>query len=234
MRVTSWTVLHVVGLLVLWLSNAHGQELLRPERNEMGTLINQDYYTVDQHPETIALLRIVEHVHFNQQVFENFRAGYYKLVIGDLKYTLERLPNHPGALSLLSTVASVTKVNNLPIPAYEKALALYPQYAYTHAQYGYYLSEVGAMEKAVEHFKEAIRLDGQLASAHAWLAEAYYKQGKVEAGKREEEIAKKLGYTRTINRGEPQSVVPATKDPAKAGKKQKGHSSMQLSLSDEQ
>ncbi len=232
MNTVRWIALCVWSLVSLWLPAAQGQELLRNERNEMGTLINQDYYTLDQHPETIALLRLVEYGHFSQPLFDAFRAGYYKSVVGDLKYVLERIANHPGALSMLSTVAIVTKINNLPIPFYEKALKLYPDYAFTHAQYGYYLIEIGAMDKAVEHLKAATKIDPQMPSGHAWLAEAYYKTGKLELAKQEEAEARKLGYTKPIpmKEAERSTLSPA---PAPKGGKKKS-SGMQLSQSDAQ
>lgn len=232
MKSLTWIALVFISVLSLWSPPADGQELLRPERNEMGTLINQDYYTMDQHPETVALLRLVEYGHFSQPMFDNFRNGYYKSVMSDLKYTLERIANHPGALSLMSTVALVTKVNGLPVPFFEKALALYPQYAFTHAQYGYYLIEIGALDKSVEHLKEATNLDPKLASAHAWLAEAYYKSHKIELAKQEEEEARKLGHTKPIPRheGAPQA---GPQSPPK-GSKKKSQSGLQLSQTDGQ
>jgi predicted Zn-dependent protease len=230
MKSLTWIVLVFISVLSLWSPPASGQELLRPERNEMGTLINQDYYTLDQHPETVALLRSVEYGHFSQPMFDSFRRGEYKSVIGDLQFTLERIANHPGALSLLSTVAIVTKVNNLPVPSYEKAIQLYPDYAFTHAQYGYYLIEIGALDKAVGHLKEAVKLDDKLSSAHAWLAEAYYKSQKLHLAKQEEGEARKLGYTKPIPQfeGDRQS---SERTPAK-GSKKKSASDLQLSQSD--
>lgn len=232
MKSLAWIALVFISVLSLWSLPADGQELLRPERNEMGTLINQDYYTMDQHPETVALLRLVEYGHFSQPMFDNFRNGYYKSVMSDLKYTLERIANHPGALSLMSTVALVTKVNGLPVPFFEKALALYPQYAFTHAQYGYYLIEIGALDKSVEHLKEATNLDPKLASAHAWLAEAYYKSQKLHLAKQEEGEARKLGYTKPIPQFESHGQS-SDRAPAK-GSKKKSASDLQVSKSDGQ
>lgn len=233
MNTPRWVLLCMCSLASFWLPDAYGQELLRNERNAMGTLVNQDYYTLDQHPETVALLRLVEYGHFSQPLFDAFRAGHYKSVVGDLKYVLERIPNHPGALSMLSTVAIVTKVNNLPIPFYERALKLYPEYAFTHAQYGYYLLEIGATDKATEHLKDATKIDPQMPSGHAWLAEAYYKTGKLELAKQEEAEARKLGYTKPIPLKEADRSTSTSAPVSKAGKK-KSPSDMQLSQSDAQ
>ncbi|MBI5855783.1 MAG: tetratricopeptide repeat protein [Nitrospirae bacterium] len=228
----AWAVFCGVALLADWGVVAQGQELLRPERNDGGSLINQDYYTVDHHPETVGLLRSVEYGHFSQPMFDSFRRGEYKAVIGDLQFTLERIANHPGALSLISTVAMVTKMNGLPVPFFERARALYPQYAFTHAQYGYYLLEIGALDKSVEHLKEATKLDATLPSAHAWLAEAYYKSQKMPLAKQEEGEARKLGYTKAIPQfeGHGQSGDRA---PAK-GSKKKSAADLQVSKSDGQ
>ncbi len=227
-----WIGLTLAAAMAATLPPVAAQELQRNERNISGTLINQDYYTADQHPETLHLLRIVEYGHFSQPMFDNFRTGYYKGVIGDLDYVLVRIANHPGALSLLSTVAVMTKVNNLPIPYYENALKLYPGYAFTHAQYGYYLLEISAFDKAVDHLKDAVKLDPKLAAGHAWLAEAYYKTGKLELAKKEEAAAKGLGYAKPIPQGDGERPA-ASQAPAKGGKK-KSASDVQLSQSDGQ
>ncbi len=193
-RKVVFSLVLVVSLVAWGSALVTAQELLRPERNASGTLVNQDYYTVDHHQETLDLLRLVETAHFSQQMFENFRTGQYRGVLGDLKYVLVRIANHPGALSMLGTTAILMKAPNIPIPFYEKALGLYPQYSTTHALYGNFLTQIEHADKGIAHLREAIRLDPGLPSAHAWLAEAYFKQRKPDLAHQEAEKARELGF----------------------------------------
>ena len=191
-------VILILSMMTLVLSELFAQELLRPERNTAGTLINQDYFTMDHHPETVTLLTNVELGHFGKKVFRAFKDGRYQDVVADLNYALERISNHPGALSMLGAVAMETKVYSLPVPSFENALRLYPQYAYTHAQYGTYLKAIGSYDKAVQHLKEAIRLDPQLSSAYVWLSEAYTKSGKPELARQADKEARRLSLSGKI------------------------------------
>jgi tetratricopeptide (TPR) repeat protein len=180
-----------VVLFVFCLMPAYAQETLR-FRNEDGTPINQDYFTHVRSPG--GLLHLVEKFHFNERVFTMFRNGQYQYVVGDLNYTLEKFPNHPGALQLLGAVAILMKNPSLPISYYEKALSLYPQHALTHAQFGSYLVEMGAMDDGIARLKKATELDPKVIAAHVWLAKAYYQRGDKEAGNKAAEQARKLGH----------------------------------------
>ncbi len=170
------------------------RETPRNERNIGGTLINQDYFTANQYPEVKQTLYLVEIGHMNQRVWNDLSAGRYGATLGDVKYTLDKFPNHPNALLLMGSVARLTGNLSLPIPYYEKALKLYPQYASTHAQYGSYLVDVGLVEAGIGKLKQAIEMDPQLTSAHAWLAGAYYKSGNSELARQAAEQARRLGY----------------------------------------
>jgi tetratricopeptide (TPR) repeat protein len=116
--------------------------------------------------------------HLNQKVWGDFRAGRFSNVLADLNYTLDKFPNHPKALLLLGSVARLIKSPALPIPYFEKAIQLYPQYALTHAQYGAYMTEIGSVEVGIGKLKKAIEIDPNLSLAHTWLAKAYSQKGK--------------------------------------------------------
>lgn len=79
------------------------------------------------------------------------------------------------------------KINQpgLAISFFEKALKEYPLYGYTRAQYGHYLVELGAVSAGILELKEALRLDPDLVTARAWLAEAEDTAARdVSAGRR--------------------------------------------------
>jgi tetratricopeptide (TPR) repeat protein len=172
------------------------------ELDDGRTPINVDYFAAtrgtgvdpNSNRNFRGLLWLVEKHHLNAEVYRNFREGKYEYVIGDLRFTLNRFPNHPGALQLLSSVATLTKNPSLPIPYYEKALSLYPQYALTHAQFGNYLVEMGAVDDGIARLKKAIELEPNIVAAHVWLAKAYYKSSARELGDKASEQARKLGH----------------------------------------
>lgn len=168
-----------VFYVVLFFPSLMGaQESPRPERNIAGTLINQDYFTANSYPSVKQLLILVEAFHVNTKSIKvNFREGHYDPVIGDMKYTLEKFPNHPKALLMLSSLAILTKSIALPIPFYEKALKLYPQYALTHAQYGKYLADIGRVSAGIAHLQEALSIEPSLSVAQKWLASIRAKSG---------------------------------------------------------
>jgi predicted Zn-dependent protease len=101
----------------------------------------------------------------------------YAYAQNDLLYTLRKFPNHPRALHMLGELGKATQDYGLPIVHFEKAIKLFPQYAYTHAQYGEYLVEIGAVKAGISELKDAIRIDPNLVLAQAWLDKAYERIG---------------------------------------------------------
>jgi hypothetical protein len=149
-----------------------------------------DYFVADPR----GLLHTVERVHLHAGVWKNFSTGQYEFALADVKYTLDRFANHPKALALLGAIAKMTKTPSLPIPYFEKALRLYPQYALTHAQFGAYLVDIGKIDEGIARLKRAVHIDPNLALAHAWLGNAYYKSGKPELALQAAQRAKELGH----------------------------------------
>ena len=145
------------------------------------------------------LLSNVEKYHLGPENFwKLYKSGQYTVAIEDLKFVLRYYPNHPETLQLLGSIARLTHDSSLPIPYYEKALRLYPQYASTHAQYGAYLVDVGLIDAGIARLKHAIEMDSKLALAHAWLANAYYQNGNQELARQAAERARALGYKGNI------------------------------------
>ncbi len=132
--------------------------------------INQDYYD----PSNRNLLENVEKNHL-QKIREEL-TGVLQYREGDMRYTLWVFPNHPKALFILGAIAQANSNPTLPIPYYERALQLFPQHAYTHAQYGAYLVQIGALAVGIQQLEEALRLNPYLEAAKAWLGEAYQKR----------------------------------------------------------
>ena len=102
---------------------------------------DRDYFTAHEDPEASRDLTLNDLYHTNR-VLHSIQVGRYDEAIADLRFVLEKWPNHPRALLLIESLGQVTQALELPTPYYEKAIRLFPQYAMTFAQYGKYLVEI--------------------------------------------------------------------------------------------
>ena len=171
-RTSNRTAGAAVALFVLLASIGAAPRTPREERNLAGTLVNQDYFTAELYSEVSHLKVLVEGGHWGERVMRNFRGGDINWAESDCVYTLEKFPNHPGALHMLVEIGKKTNRPALAVPYFETALRFYPQYAYTHAQYGRYLVEQGAVNAGILELKEARALDPAFVTAKAWLEDA--------------------------------------------------------------
>jgi tetratricopeptide (TPR) repeat protein len=168
------------------------------KRNDAGELINMDYFTAQDETETTHLLNLVEIAHTNK-VLPQISKNDYGGALSDIKYTLNRFPNHPRGLVLIGVYARLTKGYGLPVPYYEKAIRLFPQHALTHAQYGAYIIALGSIEAGIKKLQQAVEMNPELVFAYVWLAAAYYKIDNVELGRQSESKARDLGYKGKIS-----------------------------------
>jgi tetratricopeptide (TPR) repeat protein len=182
--------------------------------NSFGYAQNADYFTASQNPDLKHYLFIVENNHLlgcshngdpiitseNQKpridnrggTVADMKNGRFDYAKYDLNYVLERFVNHPKALMILGVFAKLTKAPLFPIPYYEKALMLYPQYALTHAQYGAYLVDIGRTDAGIAKLKKAIGMDPNLAFGHQMLVKAYLKIGNKDLARQAAERAKEI------------------------------------------
>jgi Tfp pilus assembly protein PilF len=177
------------------------------KRNHAGELINMDYYVAKQDSETTHLLHLVEVAH-THRVLPQISKNDYGGALSDIKYTLNRFPNHPLGLVLIGVYAKLTKSYGLPVPYYEKAIRLFPQHAPTHAQYGAYMLTFGTIDAGIKKLHQALEMNPELVFAHVWLAAAYYKMGNVELGSQSESKARDLGYKGKISLENLQNTQP--------------------------
>jgi predicted Zn-dependent protease len=141
----------------------------------------------------------VEHHHLDKNnagksVLDNIRTGFFHGAVEDLKYVLDRIPNHPRGLQLLGTVSQMTKKPALAVEYFERAIKLYPQHALTRAQYGLFLTSIGSVSEGIETLKLSIEMDPKLAAGYAGLAHAYAKKGDTNKAREAAEKARELGY----------------------------------------
>ena len=173
-RINATAFAAIVCILVInaFLASAQVGDLDPQDPTPLVKTMGHDYFTADQNPTEKAYLAMVQGRHASELTWSAYRAGSYNAAIADCKYTLARFPNHPGALFLMGEIAKATHDPAMAIPYFEDALKFYPQHAYTHAQYGHYLTEIDATAVGIAELQEALRIDPAQFQARAWLAEA--------------------------------------------------------------
>lgn len=206
----STTLMRLVALIIVLLVPSHA-----------GAIVS-DYFTAHEDFEVARDLMLIEGDHTNR-VLRWIRSDRINMAIADVKFTLDRFPNHPRALLLMETVARVSKVPELPLPYYEHALKMFPGYAVTHAQYGRYLAEIGKVQDGLEQLNAAAKISPDYAATFVWLAEVYSKTGEAHLAEQATARARELGYrgeivaepSETLRR---RSVEPDASEPVKRKK----------------
>jgi tetratricopeptide (TPR) repeat protein len=158
----------------------------RVPKNEPQPWVNRDYFAIATDPEAFRLIPIVENGHLGPKTnprgfWPRFTKGEHQLAVAELKYVLWVFPNHPRALHLLGMMAKQMKDTSIPIAFYEKALRLFPDRAYTRAQYGAYLVDVGDRTQGLLHLEKALQMNPSDLVARAWLDKARRELG-IETG----------------------------------------------------
>ena len=151
----------------------------------------QDYFTADQGP--ASYLKILESAHV-RTIPKWLNEGRMNNALGDIRYTLDRFPNHPVSLQQLSMVAQMTKNTALAVSYFERATTLFPQYALTQAQYGLFLVSVNNVDAGIEHLKKSVEMEPKLPAGYAGLAHAYAKKGDLEQAREAAKKARELGF----------------------------------------
>jgi len=179
-RCISLTLLIVT---LLWLSSVQAQPSASP---------GQDYFTADR--TYGSYLTILESAHVNN-IPALINRGQLNGALGDIRYTLDRIPNHPVSLQQLSMVAQLTKNTALATSYFERAVSLYPQYALTRAQYGLFLVSTNNVDAGIEKLNQSIEIESKLAAGYAGLAHAYTKKGNMTKAREAAAKARELGFT---------------------------------------
>ncbi len=141
-----------------------------------------------------AYMRVLESAHVNN-VPGQISRGELNAALANIRYTLDRFPNHPRSLQQLSIVAQITKNTALGVSYFEKAVSEFPNYAITHAQFGLYLVSIGNMDGGLEQLNQSISIDPKLPAGYAGLAHAYAKKGDLRRAKEAAQKARELGFT---------------------------------------
>jgi len=152
-----------------------------------------DYFTAGQTSQGAAFLKAANNAHL-RRLHLWITQGREKQSLSEIHYILNRVPNHPRALVMAELIEKLFQKQDFAMTAYKKALNLFPQYAFTHAQFGKYLTKIGRRQEGINSLKQAIEMDPKLAIAHAWLSEVYLLQGKNDLAENSKQLARKLGY----------------------------------------
>jgi len=178
----------------LQVDNVDKLNALLPE----STALANDYFNADTEGPIRGRLESVENYHMGRGLIEKIAKGEYKYALQELDFVLTYFPNHPRGLQLLTSVAVLIKNRALPIPFFEKAIALYPDRAITCAQYGWYYVTIDRLDIGIHKLKDAIEMDPKLTAAYVWLAQAYEKKGNLQLAREAAKRAKELGYNEKL------------------------------------
>jgi len=138
--------------------------------------LNQNYFDAPKTQFLSEILTNAERNHFSQGNFwSQYKAGEYEYALGNLKYVLGVFPNHPRALHMMTLICKTLKDYDTPVMFFEKAVRMFPEVAYTQAQYAGYLLSVGQPQNALSHAQEALRIDPSFTYAQALYEEASEK-----------------------------------------------------------
>jgi predicted Zn-dependent protease len=181
-----------IFLTAVWFSSAHAQLDTNAPRN------GQDYFTADKSPGSY--LTIVESAH-TRTINKWITEGRLDNALGDIKYTLDRFPNHPVSLQQLSVVAQMAKKVAVAVSYFERAIALFPQYALTRAQYGLFLVSTNNVDAGLEHLKQSVEMEPKLPAGYAGLAHAYAKKGDLGPAREAAKKARELGFSGKLPAG---------------------------------
>jgi Tfp pilus assembly protein PilF len=156
-----------------------------------------DYFApaTKQHEKAYHHFAQVNHL---DKILPHLAADRVQYAIDELRYTLNAFPNHPRALMLVKPVENAAKRVVFGVAPFEHALSLYPQYAITHAQYGWYLVESNLLPAGIGKLKQAIEMDPKLVTAYVWLSRAYSKAGNSDLAREAAQQARDLGFTGQI------------------------------------
>ena len=184
-------------------SGKYKESMTLVRHDPQGVLFNHDYYAAASDPFIAELIDLVDRGHVEKilpnlrkalRAPDNIKKGYYEQALREVEYTLERLVNHPKALMFVAIIANGLNQPNLPIKYYERALALYPQHAITHAQFGNFLIGIDQRKKGISELEKAIKINPRLSAGYFWLSNAYQKEGQLELAREFAAKARELGY----------------------------------------
>jgi tetratricopeptide (TPR) repeat protein len=145
-------------------------------------------------------LTIVEGAHVHT-IPTWLKQGRLQNAMGDIRYTLERFPNHPLALQQLSMLTKMTKETAVAASYFERAITLFPQYALTRSQYGLFLLSIDRVDASLESFRQSVEMEPTLPAGYAGLAHAYFRKGSVEQARDAAKRARELGFAGRLPEG---------------------------------
>jgi len=155
-----------------------------------------DYTNVEH---TKNYLPIVASNHFNKEV-ENLTRGQTSFIGGDIDYVLHAFPNHYPALNAMAKLG-IREHTTQPLGAqytiecyFDRAIRFKPDDATVRLMYGVYLSRTGKVDRALEQFQDAHKLQPDNANTNYNLGLIYFEKKDYERAKTHAKKAYELGF----------------------------------------
>jgi tetratricopeptide (TPR) repeat protein len=153
-------------------------------------------YTNPDHQEKLIT---VNENHFAPEV-ENLTKGQSSYIGGDLTYVLRASPNHHRALQSMANLAVKEKTQKPEGSEYtvecwfDRAMRFKPNDGMVRLVYGVHLNRIGKVDKALEQFIEADRLQPNNANINYNLGLLYFKKKEYEKARTHAKKAYGLGF----------------------------------------
>ena len=116
-----------------------------------------------------------------EDIFSLINSGQFEHAETRCKSYLERDPDDINVLGLLGVVLLRLGKTTDAKPILKRAIQIEPNFAKPHEDLGMLYLHEGNLERSVQYFEEAIRLDGSQAGAFAGLAQAQGRLGEYAA-----------------------------------------------------
>lgn len=135
------------------------------------------------------LVQSVEQVHlFPGQ--ERLRQHMFEQAASDFHFILAQFPNHPQALLLMAQTCEQWKSPRCrPEEYFNQAISINPRASGTFMAVGIYLHRAHQYPKAIESFRQAVKLDPNSVTAHYDLGLAYLETKQYDLANEQAQIA---------------------------------------------
>ncbi|MCV2217543.1 tetratricopeptide repeat protein [Thauera sp. Sel9] len=147
-----------------------------------------------------AARRLVERVHFTDDVRMMRRGGSTNQIAADIAYTLRKFPNHHEALMTMGNYSLKVKLNPPPGAQYsvecwfDRALRFTPDDAMVKTVYGLYLIKRNKHNDAIAQLEAALAQAGDNANVHYNLGLAYFDLKRYDKALESAHAAYRMGF----------------------------------------
>ena len=154
-----------------------------------------DYYRAHLSTDSARALSNVEKHHLNEGI-TRMNSGGHRGALAEFTFILDRFPNHPRALALLSELCDV-KWKDLRCESdviFQRAIAINPRVSQTYVLDGLHHQRRGRRGDAIKAYHRALDINPRSANAHYNLALAYVDEKRFDLANLHGQASYALGF----------------------------------------